>query len=488
MPSSRPSSAAAKFAAFDLDSRLLSALVEQGWTDPSPIQRAAIPALLDGRDVLGQAGTGTGKTAAFGLPLLHRLLARRRRTSLPQALVLVPTRELATQVARALAQFGGPAAPEAAVLVGGQSFGAQMQALHRGASIIVATPGRLRDHLSRGRLNLGEIEMLVLDEADEMLDMGFADDLDAIMKNVPVSRQTALFSATLPRDAAAMVERWLSNPVRIRVAAEQNTSGGEPLLRQIAHVVLPRHKVAALRRVLAVAEPTACIVFCRTRDDVDGLREALVDGGSRTGILHGGLLQPERDRVMDRFRRGDINVLLATDVAARGLDVDHVSHVINFDVPTNAELYVHRIGRTGRAGRRGTAITLLGPHDQRRVTQFGQRTQAVVSCVPLPLASELRRAQSQRAAATIGEAALQTLAAEEVDHVLQGFSPEQLAQAALVLAMGPTNEEDALDFPSLPMSGAPHSSGSGRRQPPRRFAPPRRHRLRAARPHADGNR
>jgi len=333
------------FAALGLDPRLTEVVTSAGYTEPTPIQKEAIPPLLAGRDLIGLAATGTGKTAAFALPLLHRLAAAGDRRA--SAIVLVPTRELAVQVAAAVERYGRPLGARVVPVYGGTGFGDQVRALRRGADVIVATPGRALDHLRRGTLQLGGVTAVVLDEADEMLDMGFAEDIDAILSGTPAGRQTMLFSATMPPRIAAIAERHLKDPVRVVVAKPQVAAGEAPKVRQTVFVVPRDYKVAALARVLEYEAPAAAIVFCRTRDETDRVTEALAArGGLRPEALHGGMSQDQRDRVMKKFRDGAINLLVATDVAARGLDIGHLSHVVNFGVPPAAETYVHRIGRS----------------------------------------------------------------------------------------------------------------------------------------------
>jgi ATP-dependent RNA helicase DeaD len=347
------------FASLNLNEPLLASLAALGYEEPTPIQRAAIPPLLEGRDLLGQAATGTGKTAAFALPLLQRIT----RDKLTRALVLVPTRELAMQVAEAVQRYGKGMATSVLAIYGGAGMYPQIKALERGVSVVVATPGRALDHLRRGTLKLDNIEVLVLDEADEMLDMGFAEDLELLLKSTPATRQTALFSATLPPRIVAITGKHLREPVRVAIAREPIAAGALPKVRQVAYLVMRAYKPAALGRLLDMESPTSAIVFCRTRTEVDELTERLNGRGYRAEPLHGGLSQEQRDRVMKRFRSGVTTLLIATDVAARGLDIEHVSHVVNYDVPAAPEAYVHRIGRTGRAQCVGDAISFVTNED-----------------------------------------------------------------------------------------------------------------------------
>ncbi|HEX7138311.1 MAG TPA: DEAD/DEAH box helicase, partial [Vicinamibacterales bacterium] len=353
------------FASLGLLDVLVAALTKLGYEEPTPIQSEAIPLLIKGRDVLAQAATGTGKTAAFALPMVQRLstdAVSRRDT---RGLVLVPTRELAMQVAEAIHKYAKGTGISVLPIYGGAPMEQQIRALQRGADIVVGTPGRVLDHLRRKTLNVAALEALVLDEADEMLDMGFADDLETILQATPSTRQTALFSATMPARIAAIASRHLKSPARVTIAHERVAAGKLPRVRQTAYVVARGHKPAALGRLLDVENPTSALVFCRTRLEVEQLTETLAAHGYRAAALHGGIVQRQRDRVMNTLRSGKSDVLVATDVAARGLDVEHLSHVINYDVPSSPEMYVHRIGRTGRIGRSGVAITLADPREHR---------------------------------------------------------------------------------------------------------------------------
>ena len=361
------------FSDLGLAPELREALAGLGYEEPTPIQREAIPPLLAGRDLLGQAATGTGKTAAFALPALARL-ADAERSGAPSTLVLVPTRELAIQVSEAFHRYGRGFGARVLPIYGGQPIVRQLRSLAAGVDVVVATPGRALDHIRRGTLPLHALAMVVLDEADEMLDMGFAEDIEAILGGVPAERQTALFSATMPARIERMANRHLGDPVRIEIGGEAVTEGEAPRVRQTAYVVPRAHKPAALGRVLDVESPTAAIVFCRTRGEVDDLTESLNGRGYRAEALHGGMSQEQRDRVMSRLRSGAAELLVATDVAARGLDVDQLTHVVNYNVPSAPQAYVHRIGRVGRAGREGVAITLAEPREHRMLKTIERLT------------------------------------------------------------------------------------------------------------------
>ena len=386
-----PADAVFRFASLGLGETLEKTLTGLGYEEPTPIQREAIPTLLAGRDLIGQAGTGTGKTAAFALPLIHRLASTPApRPSAVRALILVPTRELAMQVAEAIHKYAKRTPLVVVPVYGGAPMDQQIRALRRGADIVVGTPGRVLDHLRRQTLGLDALAVLVLDEADEMLDMGFAEDLEAILTATPAGRQTALFAATMAPRIAGIAERHLQRPVRVTIKAEKRPPGKLPRVRQVAYIVSRGHKAQALGRVLEFVDPASAIVFCRTRLEVDELTDILKSHGYAAQALHGGMEQRHRDRVMQLFRQEKADVLVATDVAARGLDIEHVSHVINYDIPTAPEVYVHRIGRTGRIGREGVAITLLDPREQRMLRQIETLTKQKVEVLALPTEAALR--------------------------------------------------------------------------------------------------
>lgn len=425
------------FADLGLRDEIVRALAELGYEEPTPIQREAIPHLLAGHDVLGQAATGTGKTAAFALPLLHRLDEKRGG---PTALVLVPTRELAMQVSEAVYKYGHNLGATCVPVYGGQPIGRQIEALKRGAHIVVATPGRALDHLRKGTLKLDDIRTVVLDEADEMLDMGFAEDLEAILDATPSTRQTVLFSATMPPKIDKIARRHLTDPVRVTIEKSSTAAGTTPKVKQTVYVVNRFHKAAALGRILDIAAPEAAIVFCRTRGEVDQLTETLNGRGYRSEALHGGMDQETRDRVMARVRARTAELLIATDVAARGLDIEHLTHVVNYDVPSAPESYVHRIGRVGRAGREGTAITLAEPREQRLLHNIERLTRQPMTFERVPSVEALRAKRMQTTVESLREA-LDTTSenaddsvAEVITELLADHSIEQIARAAVKLA------------------------------------------------------
>ena len=458
------------FAELGLRVELLRALETLGYEEPTPIQREAVPPLLSGRDLVGQAATGTGKTAAFALPLLQRAEMGGRT---PQALVLVPTRELAIQVAEAIHRYGRELDARVLAIYGGQPIGRQLRALEAGVDVVVATPGRVLDHLARGTLVVADVSMVVLDEADEMLDMGFAEDIEAILEQLPAARQTVLFSATLPARINGLVKRFCTDPVKVKIHREGAASEAGRV-RQVAYVVPRSYKASALGRVLDIESPTATIVFCRTREQVDSLGETLAARGYRAESLHGGMTQDQRDRVMQRVRSGAAELLVATDVAARGLDIDHLTHVVNFDLPSAPDAYVHRIGRVGRAGREGTAITLVEPRQHRLLTTIEKQTRQSILVQTLPTVADLRARRLE-----LTRAALQdTLAGEDyeqyrvvVDTLADEYDPMQIAMAAVKLAHDSDSvETDLEEIPAVRVerSERPHRKRDSKRGDPRR--------------------
>ena len=392
------------FGSLGISDQIASSLTALGYEEPTPIQREAIPPLIAGRDLLGQAATGTGKTAAFALPLIEQLVAdpeRKRGPGSVRALVLVPTRELAMQVAEAIHKYGKSVGARVLPVYGGQSIHQQLTVLRRGVDVVVATPGRALDHIRRKTLDLSAVRTVILDEADEMLDMGFAEDLDAILEAAPSKRQTALFSATIAPRIKAIAKRHLTDPVSVKIEQERTEAGAMPRVRQVAYMVQRQQKSAALGRILDIENPASAIVFCRTRTEVDELTEKLNSRGYRAEAIHGGLSQEQRDRVMRRFRDGGLDLLVATDVAARGLDIGHLSHVVNFDVPAAPDAYVHRIGRTGRAGREGTAITLAEPRESRMLRNIEQHTRQKIRIEPVPSVFDLRARRLEATSAAV---------------------------------------------------------------------------------------
>ncbi len=339
---------------------VLKAVVETGYTEPTPIQAQAIPHILAGRDVLGIAQTGTGKTASFTLPMIDKLSRGRAKARMPRSLILEPTRELAAQVAENFETYGKYNKLSMALLIGGVSFGDQEKKLDRGVDVLIATPGRLLDHCGRGKVLLTGVQILVIDEADRMLDMGFIPDIEEICKKLPFTRQTLFFSATMPPEIQRLTDTFLHNPERIEVARPASTGA---TITQVLVKTTRDGKRDVLQRMIEEDNVKNAIIFCNRKRDVSVLERALSKSGLSAGAIHGDLDQSTRTKTLDGFRKGTIRLLVASDVAARGLDIPDVSHVFNYDVPSHAEDYVHRIGRTGRAGKSGTAVTLATRED-----------------------------------------------------------------------------------------------------------------------------
>jgi ATP-dependent RNA helicase DeaD len=475
----------AGFAGLGLSKEILASITTLGYEEPTPVQREAIPRLLAGQDLLGQAATGTGKTAAFALPMLQRIEeagdAGRRHTS---GLVLVPTRELAMQVAEAIHKYARGTKLTVLPLYGGAPMHQQIRTLERGASIVVATPGRALDHIRRRTLLLEQLRVLILDEADEMLDMGFAEDLDAILEATPKERQTALFSATMPARILSIANRHLNDPARVSIAREKAVAGKLPRVRQVAYIVGRPHKAAALERVLETENAASALVFCRTRLEVDTLVETLNAHGHSAEALHGGMEQRQRDRVMSRFREGKADLLVATDVAARGLDIERLSHVINYDVPNSSEVYLHRIGRTGRAGREGTAITLVEPREHRLVRSMEAVTKQKIEIAPVPTVADLRARRLELTRASLRERLLKG-DLDQTRVVVQSLADEfdvlDVAAAAVAIAHAALGGDG--DDKEIPATGA---TPAGDRPGDRRPLKPARGRVPGPRP-TDGD-
>jgi ATP-dependent RNA helicase DeaD len=367
------------FSDLALPEPLMRALRDVGYESPSPIQAATIPPLLEGRDLLGQAQTGTGKTAAFALPILAKLDLSR---GIPQALVLAPTRELAIQVAEAFQKYATHL-PGFHVLpiYGGQAYGTQLHGLKRGVHVVVGTPGRIIDHLERGSLDLSQLKHLVLDEADEMLRMGFIDDVEKILQKTPASRQTALFSATMPGAIRRIAQTYLREPAEITIAAKTRTADN---IRQRYWLVSGLHKLDALTRILEAETFEGMIIFARTKQATEELAEKLAARGFAASAINGDIAQPLREKAVQKLKDGQLDILVATDVAARGLDVDRISHVVNYDIPYDTESYVHRIGRTGRAGRSGEAILFVAPRERGMLRAIERATRQPITQMELP--------------------------------------------------------------------------------------------------------
>ena len=371
-----------EFTSLNLRDEVMQAITELGYSTPTPIQAGMIPLMLTGADVIGQAQTGTGKTAAFALPILHNFQPQRH----VQALVLAPTRELALQVANSMTEYGKHLDVRVLAVYGGQPYGPQIGKLNRGIDIVVGTPGRLLDLIERNALNIKHIHTLVLDEADEMLNMGFIEDIEKILAETPAERQTALFSATMPPRIRSLANRFMRDPQSVTIKRDTTNALA---IEQRYYLVHEGDKTNALTRLFEIESIKSALIFARTRAETATLANELVVRGIPAEAIHGDLDQNARERVLGRFRANQLKVLVATDVAARGLDIDDISHVFNYHLPDDAEVYIHRIGRTGRAGKTGVAITLLSPKEKRRLREVEALTKQTVTKVEIPSASEI---------------------------------------------------------------------------------------------------
>ena len=432
------------FAELDLIPTVLKSIMEMGFEVPTPIQAKSIPVLMSGRDMIGQAQTGTGKTAAFAIPLIQRIDPDLETT---QALVLAPTRELAVQVAGGIHDLAKHTGLRVVPVYGGQPIDRQFRALRNGAQVVVGTPGRILDHLRRGSLDISNVSTCVLDEADEMLALGFAEDLDAILGQLPTSRQLVFFSATMPPKILHLTKKFLNDPVHVQIQARQRTVD---TTNQTYYEVPPGKKLDALARVLDMETPGPTIVFCRTRQATNDLSENLRLRGYAAEALHGDMNQAERDRVMRRFRDGAADLLVATDVAARGLDIDTVTHVINYDIPWDVEQYIHRIGRTGRAGRSGDAITLVSGKERGQLRNIERMIGSTIKAAKIPTAADISSKRREVFVEGIREV-LESGAFENQLRTVSDLSEEwesaEVAAAALHLLWMKqnTSKEDAAD-------------------------------------------
>lgn len=468
---------AATFAELGLDEQIVQAVTELGYEEPTPIQEQTIRLLLEGSDVIAQAQTGTGKTAAFALPILEKLDPSVRS---PQALILTPTRELAVQVAEAFQSYSKYRRVSILPVYGGQPIDRQLRALDRGVQVVVGTPGRVLDHIRRKTLKLSDVRVVVLDEADEMLNMGFIEDIESILKETAEGRQTALFSATMPGPIASLAKKYIRDAKRIKIEAEHLTVDQ---IRQMYYEVGRRDKFEMLARILDYEQPSSALIFCRTKLEVDSLGQRLNARGYAAETLHGDLNQMQRDRVMGRFRANQIELLIATDVAARGLDVEQISHVINYDMPHDSESYVHRIGRTGRAGRTGTAISLVVPRERYLLQMIQRSTGATIHKMRLPTLGDVVTRRIERFKETLRE----TLSSDGLEPFLQvademseEFTPRDLAAAAFKLIIGAATDdsEDKLAEPEERPEDSrsrrsPDRDRSSRRKEPSRIGPER---------------
>ncbi len=425
------------FDRLNLRAELVQAVVDEGYTEPTPIQSAVIPALLSGRDVIGQAQTGTGKTAAFSLPMLQTI---EMGLGPVQGLILAPTRELAMQVSEAIYAYGKHLGVRVLAVYGGQHYARQISRLKKGVDIVVGTPGRLIDLIQRKSLDLSQVRMLVLDEADEMLSMGFIEDIETILAETPADRQTALFSATVPPEIRRLADGYMKKPQSVSIERSQMTVAA---VDQRHYLVNESDKVAALTRLLEVEDITRALIFARTRVGTSQLASELSALGYPAEPLHGDMGQDEREQVLARFRGQRVNVLVATDVAARGLDIDDISHVFNFDLPPNPEIYVHRVGRTGRAGKTGVAATLLAPSDLWRLRRIEGYIKQSIRKESLPTVAEIEARREALLLEKVGVWLNRDRARRERELVeslvAAGHDPLDVAAAALKLANSSEN-------------------------------------------------
>jgi ATP-dependent RNA helicase DeaD len=420
------------FNVFNLHPQLVQAVTELGYSEPTSIQEAVIPLMLTGQDIIGQAQTGTGKTAAFALPILQML---EPKGGMIQALVVVPTRELAQQVAKAFSEYGLYSGVRVLAVYGGQAYNRQINHLKKGVDIVVGTPGRLQDLIRQKVLDLSAIKVLILDEADEMLSMGFIEDIEALLVEVPAQRQTAMFSATVPAPIRHLADRYMRNPHSVTIRTEHLAVEA---IEQRYYLVNETEKLAALTRLFEVEPVTSGLVFVRTRVESGELANELNGRGFPAEVLNGDLPQEARERVLDRFRQNQIKVLVATDVAARGLDIEDISHVFNMGLPMDEELYIHRIGRTGRAGKTGIAITLISPPEQWRLRKVETFTKQKITRFALPTEEEI---QVQRETKLVGQMEIWLKRSryrrelELVSSLVEaGHDPVEIAAAALKIA------------------------------------------------------
>jgi ATP-dependent RNA helicase DeaD len=436
------------FSELGLSDEVLAALADVGYETPSAIQAATIPALLAGRDVVGLAQTGTGKTAAFALPIISRLDVAQKS---PQALVLAPTRELALQVCEAFEKYAAHLKGVHVLPVyGGQGYGVQLSALRRGVHVVVGTPGRIMDHLEKGTLDLSELKYLVLDEADEMLKMGFAEDVETILADTPDDKQVALFSATMPRQIKAISQKYLVDPVEISVRGKTATAAN---ITQRYMIVSYPQKVEALTRILEVENFEAMIVFVRTKNETETLAEKLRARGFSATAINGDIPQNVRERTVEKLKDGKLDILVATDVAARGLDVERISHVINYDIPTDTESYVHRIGRTGRAGRSGDSIAFVTPRERYLLKAIEKATKQQLTQVPLPSVEDINSTRLSK----FDDAITEALAGEQIEmfrdvvnHYVQEYDVPEIDVAAALAVVMQGSEPLLLDPSSEP--------------------------------------
>lgn len=431
-----------KFEDFNLSKETLKAISEIGFEEPTPIQVSAIPLIFEGTDIIGQAQTGTGKTAAFGIPIVEKCQKGKK----PFAIILEPTRELAVQVSQEINKIGQFRKVNVLPVYGGTSIERQIKAMNRGVDVIVGTPGRIIDHINRKTLSLSDIKIVVLDEADEMLNMGFIEDIETILKTTPTERQTLLFSATMPQPIISIAKRYMKSPEKVKVNTKDVVVSK---IKQIFYEVREEDKVNALSRLIDVEDPQLAIVFCHTKREVDEVSMKLAQMGYLAGALHGDYTQARREEVMGKFKNNMLDILVATDVAARGLDIQNVTHVINYNIPQNPESYIHRIGRTGRAGKSGIAITLVTPREYRHLRLIEKTAKTVIDRKRLPSAADVIKAREKNIVKDIegiikGDKHSGYISA--VKELAEQYSFGDIAAAALYAAYGEVKETSVEEY------------------------------------------
>ena len=420
------------FEDFKLSAPVIKAINEMGFEEPTPIQKSAIPQALEGRDIIGQAQTGTGKTAAFGIPAIEKKISGKK----PHALILEPTRELAIQVSEEIGKLSKYKKCSVLTVYGGSSMERQIKALRTGTNIVVGTPGRVIDHLNRGTMSMSDVSIVVLDEADEMLDMGFIDDIEKILGMMPESKQMMLFSATMPPEIIKVAKRHMTDPVKIAINVKDIVA---PKIKQVFYEVSERDKTEVLTRLLDVEAPELTLIFCHTKREVDEVAAELQHLGYNAGALHGDFTQSHREDMMSKFRSGEIDILVATDVAGRGIDVENISHVINYSIPQNPEGYIHRIGRTGRAGKSGIAVTFVTPRQYKQLQIIEKTAKTKLSRQKIPTALEVRKARQRQVKADISEMIENNkylTYIQTIKELSETMDKEHIAAAALYLAFG----------------------------------------------------
>lgn len=443
-----------RFYEFGLSDEVLNSLSSMGFEEPTQIQKIAIPPVMKGKDIIGVAQTGTGKTAAFGIPIIEK--KTRGRSRRPAALVLVPTRELAMQVAQELNRIGRDKGFQSVPIYGGQSIERQIKSLKKGVDVVVGTPGRVIDHIRRKTLVLSDVSTVVLDEADEMLNMGFIEDMQTILSETPAGRQTMLFSATMPEQIVRISKQYMVSPKKVMV---DNKELVVAKIKQLFYEVRDHDKVKALTRILDVQDPALTLIFCHTKKEVDELSSRLQQMGYEAGAIHGDFTQSLRDEMMRKFKGGKIDILVATDVAARGLDINDVTHVINYSIPQNPDAYIHRIGRTGRAGKSGIAITLVTPREYNQLRLIERTAKTKIKKGKLPTRDEVRQAREKELAEDLEEvikAGKHKVFYPMLGNLFANMEPEDVAAAALALAAGDLEVEHIEEI-----TGQRYSGGGG---------------------------